>query len=129
MSTLKASTIMLGVQDVDRAKKFYTEGMGAEIEQDYPGFVTCKLGEGSTLALYSWAEAAADAGVSADGSGFRGVSFHHLTDSRAEVDAVMQAAVAAGASVVKEAEAAEWGGYVGYFSDVDGYLWKVASST
>ncbi|ALG07250.1 VOC family protein [Kibdelosporangium phytohabitans] len=129
MTTLKAGTIMLGVRDVDRAKKFYAEGMGAEIEQDYPGFVTCKLGAGSNLALYAWDAAAQDAGVSPDGSGFRGVSFHHLTDSRDEVDEVMRAAVAAGGTVVKEAEAAQWGGYFGFFSDLDGYLWKVASAT
>ena len=39
----------------------------------------------------------------------------------------MAKAVSAGGSIVKEAEAAEWGGYFGYFSDPDGYLWKVAS--
>jgi len=35
--------------------------------------------------------------------------------------------VAAGGRVVKEAAGAQWG-YFGYFSDPDGYLWKVASS-
>jgi catechol 2,3-dioxygenase-like lactoylglutathione lyase family enzyme len=128
--TLKVTTIMLGVRDVDRAKKFYTEGMGCEIEQDFPGCVRCGLGEGSSsLALYEWEEAAQDAGVSAEGSGFRGSSFHFVTDSRDEVDEVMRTAVAAGGTMVKEAVAAEWGGYSGYFSDPDGYLWKVATTT
>ncbi|MEV0383425.1 VOC family protein [Nonomuraea sp. NPDC050643] len=127
---LQVSTIMLGVNDVARAKKFYAEGLGCEVVQDYPGFVKCSLGEGSSsLALYEWEEAAQDAGVSAEGSGFRGSSFHFITDSREAVDAVMSAAVAAGGTVVKEAIAAEWGGYSGYFSDPDGYLWKVATAS
>lgn len=126
---LKATVIMLGVRDVDRAKKFYVDGLGCEVEQDYPGFVRCNLGEGSSsLALYEWDAAAQDAGVSPEGSGFRGVSLHFIADSREEVDDAMHAAVAAGATVIKDATAAEWGGYVGWFSDPDGYLWKVATT-
>ncbi len=124
----KVSVIMLGVRDVARAKKFYAEGLGAAIEQDYPGFVSLSLGEGSSsLALYQWDAAAQDAGVSPEGSGFRGVSFHFITDSREAVDEVIAWAVAAGGSVVRKPEGAQWGGYFGYFADPDGYLWKVAT--
>ncbi|MGH2717920.1 MAG: VOC family protein [Actinomycetota bacterium] len=123
------TTIMLGVENVARAKRFYAEGLGCAITQDHTGFVMLDLGEGSsTLALYPRAGAAADAGVDAEGSGFRGVSFHHIVDSRDAVDEAMQKATAAGGAVVKEAAAARWGGYYGYFSDPDGYLWKVATS-
>jgi catechol 2,3-dioxygenase-like lactoylglutathione lyase family enzyme len=126
---LQVSTIMLGVKDVTRAKRFYAEGLGCEIDQDFPGFVKLNLGEGSpSLALYEWEAAARDAGVSAEGSGFRGSSFHFVTDSRDAVDDVMGAAVAAGGTAVKEAAAAQWGGYFGYFSDPDGYLWKVTTA-
>ena len=87
------------------------------------------LGDGSSsLALYEWDAAAADAGVSSEGSGFRGVSFHYVVPSRDAVDEVMGNAVAAGGSVVKEAASAQWGGYAGYFSDPDGHLWKVAAN-
>ncbi|MGP4029963.1 VOC family protein [Actinomadura sp. 3N407] len=127
---LQVSAIMLGVKDVARAKKFYVEGLGCEVVQDYGGFVKCGLGEGSSsLALYEWDAAAQDAGVSAEGSGFRGSSFHFITDSRDAVDEVVRAAVAAGGTVVREAAATEWGGYFGYFSDLDGYLWKVTTAT
>ena len=126
--SLQANVIMLGVKDVDRAKKFYAEGLGGKVDQAFPGFARISLGEGSSqLVLYTWDAVAADAGVSAEGSGFRGFSLHHLTDSREAVDEVMQAAVSAGGTVVKEAAAAEWGGYSGYFSDPEGYLWKVAT--
>jgi len=126
---LQVTTIMLGVEDLDRSKKFYAEGLGCTIDKDYPGFVEIGLGGGSSsLALYERGAAAQDAGVSPEGSGFRGVSFHYIVDSRKAVDEIMDEAVAAGGAVVKAAEGAQWGGYSGYFSDPDGYLWKTATS-
>jgi catechol 2,3-dioxygenase-like lactoylglutathione lyase family enzyme len=120
---------MIGVEDLARSKKFYGEGLGCTIDQDYPNFVSFDLGAGSSsLALYEREAAAQDAGVSPEGSGFRGVSFHFIVASRDVVDEVMAKAVAAGGGVVKEAAAVQWG-YFGYFSDPDGYLWKVASSS
>ena len=125
---LQVTAIMLGVEDVARSKKFYGEGLGCTIDQDHPNFVSFNLGDGSSsLALYQWEAAAQDAGVSSEGSGFRGVSFHFIVASSEAVDEAMGDAVAAGGAVVKEAAASQWGGYFGYFSDPDGYLWKVAS--
>ncbi len=126
---LQVTAIMIGVKDLARSKKFYGEGLGCPIEQDYPNFVSFNLGDGSSsLALYEWDAAAQDAGVPPDGSGFRGVSFHFIVPSSETVDEIMRNAVAAGGGVVKEAAASQWGGYFGYFSDPDGHLWKVASS-
>jgi catechol 2,3-dioxygenase-like lactoylglutathione lyase family enzyme len=126
---LQVTAIMIGVEDLARSKAYYADGLGCTIEQDYPGFVRLGLGEGSSsLALYPRDAAAQDAGVPSEGSGFRGVSFHHIVSSNAEVDEVMTAAVKAGGAVVKEAAGADWG-YFGYFSDPDGYLWKVATGS
>jgi hypothetical protein len=118
---------MIGVEDLARSKTFYGEGLGCSIDQDYPNFVSFDLGEGSSsLALYEREAAAQDAGVPSEGSGFRGVSFHYIVPSKEAVDEVMAKAVEAGAATVKEATDVQWG-YYGYFSDPDGYLWKVAS--
>jgi uncharacterized protein len=126
---LQATAILIGVEDLARSKAFYGEGLGCTIDQDHPNFVSFNLGEGSSsLALYEREAAAQDAGVSSEGSGFRGVSFHYIVPSSEAVDEVMSNAVAAGGGVVKEAAASPWG-YFGYFSDPDGYLWKVASSS
>lgn len=124
--SLQVTTIMLGVEDLARAKKFYGDGMGAKIEQDYPNFVSLALDGGSGLALYERSAAAADAGVPAEGTGFRGVSFHYIVGSNGAVDEVMAAAAAAGGSIVSPAASAQWG-YSGYFADPDGNLWKVAA--
>ena len=125
---LQVTAIMLGVEDLARSKKFYGEGLGCPIAQDYPNFVSFDLGDGSSsLALYQREAAAQEAGVSSEGSGFRGVSFHYIVPSSEAVDEVMANATAAGGEVVKEAAGAQWGGYFGYFSDPDGYLWKVAA--
>ena len=126
---VQVTAIMIGVEDVARSRKFYGEGLGCAIDQDYPHFVSFNLGEGSSsLALYQREAAAQDAGVSSEGAGFRGVSFHFIVASSEAVDEVMSQAVAAGGDVVKEATTSSWG-YFGYFSDPDGYLWKVAASS
>lgn len=127
--SLQVTTIMLAVEDLARSRKFYAEGLGCTLDQDYPQFVKLTLGDGSSsLALYPREAAAQDAGVSSEGSGFRGVSFHYIVSSPEEVDDVISKAVAAGGAVVKAAAAVQWG-YFGYFSDPDGYLWKVASGS
>jgi uncharacterized protein len=127
--SLQVTTIMLGVEDLTRAKEFYAKGFGVTIEQDYPHFVSLSLGEGSpSLALYPREAAAQDAGVSPEGSGFHGVSFHYIVGAREEVDELIGQAVAAGGTVVKEPAGTQWG-YFGYFSDPDGNLWKVATSS
>jgi catechol 2,3-dioxygenase-like lactoylglutathione lyase family enzyme len=127
---LQVTVIMLGVEDLARAKKFYGDGLGGAVDQDHPNFVSFNLGAASSsIALYQRGAAAEDAGVSPEGSGFRGVSFHYIVSSKEEVDEVIGKAVSAGGRVVKQAATAPWGGYSGYFGDPDGYLWKVASAT
>jgi predicted enzyme related to lactoylglutathione lyase len=106
---VQVTAIMIGVEDLARSKKFYGEGLGCSIDQDYPSFVSFNLGEGSSsLALYEREAAAADAGVPSKGSGFRGVSFHYIVGSTDAVDEVIRQAVAAGGDVVKEAAPTGW---------------------
>jgi catechol 2,3-dioxygenase-like lactoylglutathione lyase family enzyme len=64
---VQVTAIMLGVEDLARSKRFYGEGLGCTIDQDYPAFVSFNLGEGSSsLALYQREAAAQDAGVSSE---------------------------------------------------------------
>jgi uncharacterized glyoxalase superfamily protein PhnB len=81
---------------------------------------------GMALALFPRNELAKDANVSAEGKGFNGISLAYNVRAREEVDAVLKEAIAAGANMIKPAQEAVWGGYSGYFSDPDGFLWEVA---
>jgi len=121
------NAILIGVKDLGRSKKFYAEGLGCPIENDYPMFVSFKLGDGSpTLGLYPREALAADAGVAPEGSGFSGVTLHYIVKATERVDEVLAQAERAGAKIVKPAQKAQWG-YFGYFADPDGHLWKVAA--
>jgi hypothetical protein len=68
------------------------------------------------LAFYPRHEPAKDANVADEGQGSRGVTLAYNARNRGEADSVLAEAVAAGATVVKPAHEAFWGGYSGYFS-------------
>jgi hypothetical protein len=122
------SCITLGVRDLQRAKQFYGEGLGWPIRQEHGEWVSFSLNRGSsTLGLYPWDALAADAGVAADGSGFRGVTFSYIVRSAERVAAVLAEAERAGGNIAMPAQRTSWGGCSGHFTDRDGYLWKVAS--
>jgi uncharacterized protein len=123
----RITLITLGVGDLERAQRFYRDGLGwplssASVEGDVAFFRT----DGAVLALYPRELLAADAHLPPDGSGFGGIALAQNVRSRAEVDAVLAQAVAAGGAILKPAVEAEWGGYHGYFADLDGYPWEIA---
>ena len=78
------------------------------------------------LALYPKHLLAEDATVSAEGSGFTGITIAHNAKSEKEVDEVLAEVEKLGATIVKPAQKVFWGGYSGYFKDPDGYLFEVA---
>ena len=122
------SVITLGTRDMQRAKQFYSEGLGWPILQDYGEWVSFGLGDGSSaLGLHAWDALAADAGVAPEGSGFGGITLSYIVSADERVDAVLAEAERAGGAIVKPAQRPPWGGYFGYFADRDGYLWKVAT--
>ena len=121
----RISIITLGVADLAASVRFYRDGLGLPMREgsDAIAFFETK---GTWLALFPREALAADATVPADGAGFRGFTLAHNVRSREEVGALLREAEAAGASVIKPAQDTDWGGYSGYFSHPDGYLWEVA---
>jgi uncharacterized glyoxalase superfamily protein PhnB len=117
--------VTLGVRNFDAAVAFYEQGLGFPRMESPPGVAFFTL-NGTWLGLYGWDELAEDATVSAEGSGFAGVTLAHNVASEVEVDEVVSQALAAGATLVKKPQKVFWGGYSGYFKDLDGHLWEVA---
>ena len=121
----RLSIITLGVEDLKRSREFYERLGWRRSMNNAAGIVFFQAG-GIALALYPRQDLAKDANVPPDGNGFGGVSLAYNTRSRAEVDSVLEDATAAGATIIKPAKEAFWGGYSGYFSDPDAFLWEVA---
>lgn len=126
----RISIITLGVEDLERAWRFYHRGLGFPTTgEPGQGIVFFRTG-GVCLALYPLERLAGD--VAPDGprdrGGFPGITLAHNTRTKGEVDAILERAAEAGGRIEKSARIVDWGGYSGYFSDPDGYLWEVAWS-
>jgi catechol 2,3-dioxygenase-like lactoylglutathione lyase family enzyme len=127
----RITVLTLGVDDLERAVRFYRDGLGwptagivgAEFEHGSVAFF--ELQAGLQLALWPRESIAHDTGLPRSRPSATECTLGHNVSSRAEVDCVMQQAAAAGAVVVKPASETFWGGYAGYFQDPDGHLWEV----
>lgn len=122
----RLSLITLGVRDEARAKAFYDALGWRAVTVDHPEAPIPYNLPGMVVALWSWDKLAADAGLPAEGTGFRGVALAHNVTDKDEVAAILCAVEKAGGKIVKPAQDAFWGGHSGYFSDPDGHLWEVA---
>lgn len=127
----RVTVLTLGVDDLERAVRFYRDGLGFPTEgivgeeHEHGAVAFFDLRHGLKLALWPRTSLAHDAGLPAGPASPTEVSLGHNVASREEVDAVMAQAAAAGAAVVIPAHDTFWGGYAGYFQDPDGHLWEV----
>jgi uncharacterized protein len=118
--------VTIGVADLARSRAFYVNGLGWEIAFENEDVVFVHLGHGLLLGLFGAADLAADAGVGPLPQGSGSMALANNVGTTDEVDAVVELAAIAGATVVKRPQGAAFGGYHGYFTDPDGVLWEVA---
>jgi catechol 2,3-dioxygenase-like lactoylglutathione lyase family enzyme len=136
----RLNVITLGVADLGRALAFYRDGLGLRtpgvVGTEWPedekfaagAVVMIELESGLVLSLYPRTQLAKDAHVAVPPPSSGTFSLGHFVASRDEVDAVLDAAAAAGGSVTGPAHDRPWGIYSGYFQDPDGHLWEVIFS-
>ena len=128
----RVSVITLGVDDLDRAVRFYRDGLGWHTdgvvgrEFEHGAVAFFDLLGGGRLALWPRTSLAADTQLPPGARSPAEFSLGHNVGSQGAVDEVMTRATAAGAHVIKPAQATFYGGYAGYFQDPDGHLWEVA---
>ncbi len=127
----RITVITLGVADVERAVRFYRDGLGLPTQGIIAGDGThgpvafFDLDAGLKLAVWGRDDIARDTGLAASAPCPTGFTIGHNVRRREDVEAVMARAGANGATVVKPAQATFWGGHAGYFQDPDGHVWEV----
>jgi catechol 2,3-dioxygenase-like lactoylglutathione lyase family enzyme len=128
----RIKVITLGVGDLSRSLAFYRDGMGLPTrgitgtEFEDGAVVFFEMNAGLILALYPKSALAKDAHVSVGPASTAQFSIGHNVGSRHEVDIIMKQAEQAGAKIADPAHDRFWGGYSGYFQDLDGHLWEIA---
>ncbi len=111
----RISLVTLGVVDLARARSFY-EAIGWGPARQPDDEVCFFQAAGMVLGLWT----------ALGGHGAPGIELAHNVRTPAEVDAVLREAERAGATIVRPAAVADWGGTAGAFADPDGYVWEVA---
>ena len=125
------SVITLAVEDLQRALDFYRDGLGLATEgiigQEFEqgAVVFFELQAGLKLALWSKQSLQQDTGLTGTASNAAQITLGHNVHSPLEVDQVLQQAQNAGAKILKPAQSTFYGGYAGYFQDLDGHVWEV----
>jgi catechol 2,3-dioxygenase-like lactoylglutathione lyase family enzyme len=120
----RMSLVTLGVSDVNRALDFYT-AVGWADHETPDGDVIFFQTPGLIVALWGRDKLAEDSAVT-DAGGWGGVTFAHCVRSPDEVDAILETAAGAGATIGRPAAETFWGGYSGVFLDPDGHPWEIA---
>jgi uncharacterized protein len=126
----RVHVLTLGVADLERSLAFY-RALGFEsgriVGTEFPGGTAAMfdLEDGLILMLYGRQDLERDANATFDAPGRGEFSIGHLVASRGDVDAVLDAAQAAGATLTEDPRDRPWEIYSGYFRDPDGHLWEV----
>ena len=115
--------------------KFYQDGFGWQTqgiegtEFEHGSVVFFHLDNGMIISLYERKNLAWDSGLEQQHESATEFSIGHLVNTDNEVDSIMDQATRAGAKIIKPAQKTFWGGYAGYFKDIDGHLWEIAHNT
>lgn len=120
------SLMSVATPDIEASRTFYVERLGWSEALYVPGDVLfLQTNHGFLLSLFDATNFNADIGETGTAT-LSGVTLAQNVGSPEEVDAILLEAAAAGATIVKPAQHAEWGGYHGHFADPNGLIWEIA---
>ncbi len=122
----RLNIVTLGVADLPKSRQFYADAFDWAPAPGSDEHIVFFNHSGIVLALYSMEGLAEDAGISAERSGFSGVTLAINAGSKEELQAFHRKALAAGAKSLIEPGDTFWGGYHSYFADPDGHHWEIA---
>lgn len=121
------SLVTLGVDDLAAATAFYTALGWQRSPASVDGTVAFLTGGALVLGLFGRDALADEAQVElATATTTGAVALAMNLPSEAAVDAFIATARGAGARVTAPPVRADWGGYSGYLTDLDGHLWEIA---
>jgi hypothetical protein len=118
------SYITLGSSDFNRSSEFYQNCLELPKLKSPPDVHFFSLGH-TRLAIWSRESLATNANLPSTGTDFQGFCLSHNVRSHEEVDSLLSRVAAGGGTVTRSAHTTDWGGYAGYFTDPDGFLWEV----
>ena len=121
----RISIVTLGVKDLLTSKRFYVDGLGWKPVYQDKEIVFFQTG-GMVFALFLRDKLAEDLRADPATFGHAGMALAYNVRAKSEVNPLMKQAATAGATILKPAREASWGGYSGYFADPDGFAWEVA---
>lgn len=123
----RVTLITLGTSDLIRSRNFY-EAWGWTLHPKSQDGVAFYQMNGAVLALFGLTDLAEDQGRPGATLGTGAVTLAQNCADDAETDATFQAAIDAGATLLKTPTKVFWGGYSGYFADPDGHVWEIATN-
>jgi hypothetical protein len=121
----RISLVTLGVKDLVASKRFYVAGLGWKPAYEDKEIIFFQAG-GLIFALFLRDKLAEDFQVDSATFGRAAMALAYNVRAKNEVDPLLKRAATAGATILKPAREASWGGYSGYFADPDGFAWEIA---
>ncbi len=122
----RLNIVTLGVSNLAKSRQFYLDAFGWKPANGSDENIVFLSLQGIILGLYPMHLLAEDAGVSAERSGFSGITLAINTRTKEELDKLYQKALDAGAKSLIAPRDTFWGGYDCYFADPDGHPWEIA---
>ncbi len=123
----RVNFLTLVVRDLKASRAFYVERLGWPVELEAPDEVLMvRVGDKLVLSLWQESAAVEEIGPVGRAEGALPFTLAHNVATAADVDCVIAEVREAGAVIVGEPVARDWGGYTGYFADPDGFRWEVA---